>query len=418
MQELDAQRRRVAELETERQSFIDARTERERSALDVQREREALAAEQARSRDEVEQERRALVTERERTTGELSALRQRIVELEAEGDRLDRELQRIAADLVSGREHAARELQDERQRAVDALAEARAAVSAAPTHAVSAAGAAAATSAAATTRLLDAMRAMDEAGTLTDVLAAAARGAAAEAPRAALFLVQGAELREWPVDGVPSVDSGPLRVDGREAGVIAEAIRRQKPAATGGGGEGTTVPHFASLPPTGMALAVPLVLGGTTVAVLYADQGLNGQSAGSWQEHVQLLGRHAAACAASLTAVRTAQAMRLMGVGPAGPRASAPDDGNDDVHAARRYARLLVSEIKLYNENAVRLGRERRDLLVRLEPEIERAKRLYVERVPSSVHGRDMLFQQELAQTLADGDPALLGVSGQKQSSC
>jgi hypothetical protein len=70
----------------------------------------------------------------------------------------------------------------------------------------------------------------------------------------------------------------------------------------------------------------------------------------------------------------------------------------------------------LYNETAVRMGRERRDLLVRLEPEIQRARRLYDERVATSVDGRDTVFQQELAQTLADGDPSLLGAGPQQPS--
>jgi hypothetical protein len=77
--------------------------------------------------------------------------------------------------------------------------------------------------------------------------------------------------------------------------------------------------------------------------------------------------------------------------------------------SARRYARLLVSEIKLYNEAAVRAGRERRDLLARLGPEIDRARRLYEERVPTTIFNREHLFEEELLQTLAEGDPSLLG---------
>ena len=86
-------------------------------------------------------------------------------------------------------------------------------------------------------------------------------------------------------------------------------------------------------------------------------------------------------------------------------------DGGEasDDQGARRFARLLVSEIKLYNEAAVRTGRQQRDLLQRLRVEIDRAQRLYEERVPPAVGGRHAYFQQELVQTLADGDPALLG---------
>jgi ElaB/YqjD/DUF883 family membrane-anchored ribosome-binding protein len=88
----------------------------------------------------------------------------------------------------------------------------------------------------------------------------------------------------------------------------------------------------------------------------------------------------------------------------------APSAGNGNgEESARRYARLLVSEIKLYNEGAVRAGRQQRDLLHRLRDEIERAKRLYQERVPPAVGARDQYFHQELVQTLADGDPSLLG---------
>jgi hypothetical protein len=104
--------------------------------------------------------------------------------------------------------------------------------------------------------------------------------------------------------------------------------------------------------------------------------------------------------------------MRLMSDAPASA------SSQDAVHAAKRYARLLVSEIKLYNEGAVRLGREQRDLLTRLHPEIERARRLYADKVAASVSGRDALFDQELAQTLADGDRALLGTPGSQQASC
>ncbi|MBA2301337.1 MAG: hypothetical protein H0W08_01735, partial [Acidobacteria bacterium] len=81
----------------------------------------------------------------------------------------------------------------------------------------------------------------------------------------------------------------------------------------------------------------------------------------------------------------------------------------DDAQSARRYARLLVSEIKLYNEATVREGRDRRDLLRRLGPEVDRARRLYEERVPSTVAGRAHHFNHELIQTLAGGDPSLLG---------
>ena len=67
-----------------------------------------------------------------------------------------------------------------------------------------------------------------------------------------------------------------------------------------------------------------------------------------------------------------------------------------------------MSEIKLYNEAAVRTGREHGDLLARLGPEIDRARRLYEQRVPAS-QDRGSLFQHELVHTLAAGDATRLG---------
>ena len=77
---------------------------------------------------------------------------------------------------------------------------------------------------------------------------------------------------------------------------------------------------------------------------------------------------------------------------------------------ARRYARLLVSEIALYHEPAVVAGR--RDARSREEarPEIARARHLYEERVPSHVRQRTDVFDAELVRTLADGDATLLAV--------
>jgi hypothetical protein len=76
---------------------------------------------------------------------------------------------------------------------------------------------------------------------------------------------------------------------------------------------------------------------------------------------------------------------------------------------ARRFARLLVSEIKLYNEQKVREGRERGDLYTRLREEIERSRQMYEKRVAPPVAARFDYFHHELVNTLAEGDPSKLG---------
>jgi hypothetical protein len=247
-------------------------------------------------------------------------------------------------------------------------------------------------------RISEAMRRMDEAGSLTDILTTLIEAAGTEAPRAALFIADAHEMQGFKARGFTS-DIGLVRVTGER--LFEQAVERGEAVATAR--DDMPSPRFASLPEGRAALAVPLLMGGEPVGMLYADDGTTGDGTASpacWPEAVQILTRHAASCLAHLTAIRTAQAMQLM---------SAPLS-SDEESSARRYARLLVSEIKLYNEAAVRAGREQRDLLARLGPEIERARRLYEERVPSG-GGHRSFFQQELVQTLAEGDAALLGES-------
>ncbi|MBO0797460.1 MAG: hypothetical protein J2P31_01435, partial [Blastocatellia bacterium] len=76
---------------------------------------------------------------------------------------------------------------------------------------------------------------------------------------------------------------------------------------------------------------------------------------------------------------------------------------------ARRFARLLVSEIKLYNASKVNDGRRNFDLYDRLKDEIDRSRKVYDKRVVPSVASRFDYFYDELVQTLAEGDPAKLG---------
>ncbi len=76
---------------------------------------------------------------------------------------------------------------------------------------------------------------------------------------------------------------------------------------------------------------------------------------------------------------------------------------------ARRFARLLVSEIKLYNEQKVAEGRRGGDLYDRLKEDIDRSRQMYEKRVTSTVASKFDYFYDELVSTLAEGDPTKLG---------
>ncbi|MCZ6777739.1 MAG: hypothetical protein V3U86_09255 [Acidobacteriota bacterium] len=89
---------------------------------------------------------------------------------------------------------------------------------------------------------------------------------------------------------------------------------------------------------------------------------------------------------------------------------NAPDPSLGGQHEdARRLARLLISEIRLYNEEKVALGRKSRDLCTRLRNDINRSRQTYEERISQEVRDATDYFQAELIKTLADGDASLLG---------
>jgi hypothetical protein len=92
---------------------------------------------------------------------------------------------------------------------------------------------------------------------------------------------------------------------------------------------------------------------------------------------------------------------------PARP-ALAPEDqkAHED---AKRFARLVVSEIKLYNEAKVTEGRKTRDIYERLKEDIERGRQMYTDRVAAPVRDSSDYFQDELVRILAGGDASALG---------
>jgi hypothetical protein len=77
---------------------------------------------------------------------------------------------------------------------------------------------------------------------------------------------------------------------------------------------------------------------------------------------------------------------------------------------ARRLARLLVSEIKLYNEEQVEEGRRKKDVYERLKEDIDRSRQMYEERVEPRILKSTDYFYQELVRILAAGDAKALGI--------
>jgi len=87
-----------------------------------------------------------------------------------------------------------------------------------------------------------------------------------------------------------------------------------------------------------------------------------------------------------------------------------PEDA--DVHRkAQRFARLLVDEIKLYNQAKVAEGRKNKDLYGRLKEDIEKSRGTFLKRYGNSAAAGADYFGQELIRSLAEDDPSIMGAN-------
>jgi hypothetical protein len=278
-------------------------------------------------------------------------------------------------------------------------------------------------------RLVAAIGTIDTGQSLSEILNALATAAAAETSRVAIFLTADSQFKSWRFEGFePAFTvSDDLQLSSADAGMMADAVLSRLVVHAGSDAV-AFAPPFADLPSDRSAVAVPLVVDDEVVGVVYADQGTAGTNdRASWAAAIEVLARHASRSLEALTAQRLAKTLSdragivrprtVKAVTPAVPvsvveppvssstSAPAVEDQNT---AAQRYARLLVSDIKLHYEPDVIAGVRERDLMQRLGGEIARAWTLYEARVPESIRTATNYFHAEMVRTLANGDASLL----------
>jgi hypothetical protein len=119
---------------------------------------------------------------------------------------------------------------------------------------------------------------------------------------------------------------------------------------------------------------------------------------------------HAPLHSAKAQQVEEAAPAAMSAAAGASSSVSIPDGEDGEVHKkAQRFARLLMDEIKLYNQSKVNEGRKHKDLYDRLKEDIEKSRVTYQKRYGNTAAGSADYFNQELIRSLAEGDASLLG---------
>jgi len=95
----------------------------------------------------------------------------------------------------------------------------------------------------------------------------------------------------------------------------------------------------------------------------------------------------------------------------ADPFAGLSAEDADTHRKAQRFARLLVDEIKLYNQAKVNEGRRNKDLYDRLKEDIEKSRATFQKRYGSTAAASGDYFQKEVVRSLAEDDLSVMGAN-------
>lgn len=266
---------------------------------------------------------------------------------------------------------------------------------------------------------------IQETSSQAEILRHLLEGAARFCGRAALFVVKGGAMNGWQGTGFESNEVVKSFSMNAASGLAGSAIHGRNPV-TGKAEEFD--PGFLSAvgrPADGHCVVLPLVVKEKVAAMIYADAGklpdctvdasaltLLCRFAGIWLELTALRKAGAVAAPEDAQAQQAAAAMAAAGIGPHSNGEAAAVAEEDELHKkARRYARLLVDEIKLYNQSKVAEGKQSKDLYERLREDIEKSRAAYEKRFGTSPAASANYFTQELIRVLADNDISLMGGS-------
>ena len=288
---------------------------------------------------------------------------------------------------------------------------------------------------------------IEDGSTQAEILRALLEAAAKFTGRVALFVVKNNRASLWQSRGFADDEAIKGTSVDANVGLASRALQDRMPVAAAAVEFDADFIQAVGNPAQGNALLVPMLVRDKTPAIVYADPGMNGKidasavqllvrAAGHWIELVAA--RKAGAGSGESVSMPTPAAMPVpAAVASAAAAAAAPAPqpeppppaieappaplavsepevviapGDEEIHKkAKRFAKLLVDEIKLYNQAKVNEGRKRKDLYERLKDDIDKSRATYDKRYGSTPAASANYFTREVVRILADNDPTLLG---------
>jgi hypothetical protein len=276
---------------------------------------------------------------------------------------------------------------------------------------------------------------IQEAGSQAEILRRLLEGESKFGSRVALFVVRGGTISGW--QGIGFQDNDVIKsmnLNGSSS-LVARAIQERIPVGGSISNFDGTFLSAVTPPAEDNCVVLPLVVKDKVAAVIYGDAGVVAggtldapalsaltRMAALWLELTALRKAGVAAPeeaqavapapSPAPAAVASAASAAAVPAAASAASAAAPAPIEDELHRkAKRFAKLLVEEIKLYNQPRVAEGKHNRDLYERLREDIEKSRATYQKRYAETPAAEADYFNQELIRILADNDVSLMGTS-------
>jgi hypothetical protein len=318
--------------------------------------------------------------------------------------------------------------------------------------------------------LLKAVSAIYAGTTQKEILRALLDGTAPFSGRAALFVVKSGTAKGWQARGFQNSDGVKDFSLDVESATVAQAFEQRNVVS---GRPAEMDPKFTEqfgAPVNEKILVLPLLLKDKVAALIYADAGTTTDGAfdesalellvkttGTWLEVASLrkqagkespaeseshsavpvavkspaysdpfaghapkhvMAAEASAEAMTTEAVTASEVVVESATSSSAAAAAAPaldpfanmSPEDADVHRkAQRFARLLIDEVKLYNQAKVSEGRKKKDLYDRLKEDIEKSRSTFNKRYGNTVAASGDYLNHEIVRSLAGDDPSVMG---------